>query len=62
MSQTSQEAYQENLVKVEQQILILVENLKIHKAKQLKDPKNWGFSGDMNYVLNELTDINNFLN
>ena len=61
MSQTSQEAYQENLIKVEQQIRLLVGNLKNHKARQIKDPTNWGYSGDMNFVLNELTDINNFL-
>lgn len=31
--------------------------LKKHSAKQAKNPEDWGFSGDLSYIDDELTEL-----
>jgi len=31
--------------------------LKKHSAEQKKEPTNWGYAGDLDYINNELSDI-----
>ncbi len=43
---------------VEQQIKVLQQMLKGHKEKQSKDTRNYGFVGDMAYILDKINTIN----
>lgn len=50
--------YNETEKMVKEEIKILNKWLKDHKKRFLKDPKNWGYAGDMDHILRLLKEIN----
>lgn len=59
---TLQENYDQKQKEIREQISLLISKLDNHHTKQKANPRNWGFDGDLNYVLENIKIINQFLN
>lgn len=53
--------YEEHNIQINKNLDILKEKLKKHKSKFKNNPTNWGYVGDLEFVLNKLIEINQFL-
>lgn len=55
-------AYKANAAKVQEELDKLELNMMRHRDKYLKtDRTNWGYSGDLEHVVKQLEEINDFL-
>ena len=59
---TAHEQYKERRKEIENEIKKLKENLKAMDVKEIKDNKNYGYSGNCGYILNHLKEMNSFFN
>lgn len=53
--------YKEFKDKVENNLVILKQKLQKHQEDFKKNPTNWGFVGDIEYINNKLDEITEFL-
>lgn len=53
--QTAAEAYAARLGECNELVETLRYQLQVHAARQEADPKNWGFAGDLGYVIEQLS-------
>ena len=53
--QTAAETYAARVQECNQLIDSLKSGLQAHSATQAADPKNWGFAGDLDYVIEQLS-------
>ena len=53
--------YEERNIQINKNLDILKLKLKKHKSNFKNKPTNWGYVGDLEFVLNKLIEINQFL-
>ena len=53
--QTAAEAYAARLRECDELVESTRNQLQVHAARQQGDPKNWGFAGDLGYVIEQLS-------
>ena len=53
--------YYQLMIKIENDLILLKRKLKKHQTDFNKNPHNWGFIGDLEYVSNEVDEVVNFL-
>ncbi len=49
------------MIKIENDLILLKRKLKKHQTDFNKNPHNWGFIGDLEYVSNEVDEVVKFL-
>ena len=59
--QSADNSYKENLNSINEKIVELKQLLKLHSDDFNKDTKNYGYAGDLGYVLEQLKEAVNFL-
>lgn len=57
----AQANYRQRLVEICAKLDDVREALGEHEMRQDRDPKNWGFAGDMGYVASQLDEVLRFL-
>jgi hypothetical protein len=55
-------AYQKQQTEITEQIVLLKKKLKKHSVSFNKTQSNWSFVGDLNHVLENVKELNQFLN
>ncbi len=60
-SETSNDAYKKRQKEVVKAMGQLHKLLKSHAAEQKKNPKNWGYAGDLGHVAEEMKALVDFL-
>lgn len=58
---TANESYINQIQEIEKELKKLTHNIKNHKSKQKLEPNNWGYSGDIGYILGQIKECNQFL-
>jgi hypothetical protein len=58
---SAEQAYAAQAAIAEQQLQEILKLLADYKASQAKDPKNWGYVGDLHSVNRNLSDVAQFL-
>jgi hypothetical protein len=58
---TTTKRYDENVLEIEKNIKLLEKKLIKHKTDFKKNPSNWGFVGDVNYINERLKEVVEFL-
>jgi hypothetical protein len=58
---TAKESYVKKKSDIKKEIAILEKKLLKHSNNFKKNPTNWGYVGDLGYILTELKNINMFL-
>lgn len=58
---TADQAYQENIKRIREQLKKLERGIAAHQADQRKDQGNWGYVGDASYVVEKLMDAADFI-
>lgn len=53
--------YNQLMIKIENDLILLYEKLKKHQKEFNKDSSNWGYVGDLEYVSNEIDEVVKFL-
>jgi hypothetical protein len=61
-TRTAQQAYNENMAAIQAAIQKLQAGLKEHRKEQAKDPRNYGYPGDLGYVLDLAQQAARFIN
>ena len=51
---TTSTKYNQLMIKIENDLILLKRKLKKHQTDFNKNPHNWGFIGDLEYVSNEV--------
>jgi hypothetical protein len=59
---TANESYQKRVKEARTLLSDIGKLITKHAAKQKKEPRNWGYSGSMGNVIEELKNIKEFLN
>lgn len=54
--------YNELMIKLENDLILLNEKLKKHQSNFNKYPTNWGYVGDLGYVSEKIDEVLKFLN
>ena len=58
---TTSTKYNQLMIKIENDLILLKRKLKKHQTDFNKNPHNWGFIGDLEYVSNEVDEVVKFL-
>jgi hypothetical protein len=53
--------YNQLMIKIENDLILLKEKLKKHQTDFNLNPNNWGYIGDLEYVSNEIDEVMKFL-
>jgi hypothetical protein len=56
-----QTKYAEQQSQLKNELALLSDKLKKHNKKFKTKPTNWGFNGDMGFVLEKIKEVNQFL-
>jgi hypothetical protein len=59
---TADESYQAKLTEIKATMRKIEAGLDKHSKRQTGKPLNWGFVGDLFYILEELTEMSDFVN
>jgi hypothetical protein len=54
--------YDELMIKLEKDLILLNEKLKKHQSDFNKNPANWGYVGDLGYVSERIDEVLKFIN
>ena len=54
--------YNELMIKLENDLILLNEKLKKHQTSFNQEPSNWGFIGDLGYVSEKIDEVLKFIN
>ena len=54
--------YEEKQAEIKNELVILNDKLKNHKKIYSKDKTNWGYIGDLGYIISHLKELNKFIN
>jgi len=54
--------YNELMIKLEKDLILLNDKLKKHQSDFNKNPTNWGYVGDLGFVSERIDEVHKFLN
>jgi len=57
IKQTAHQAYQERYQEALELVTRIRRQLTAHKAQEAKEPRNWGYAGDLGHVNSELKQV-----
>jgi hypothetical protein len=52
--------YEKKQAEIKNELAILNDKLKNHKKIYSKNTNNWGYVGDLSYIINQLKELNKF--
>lgn len=60
-AEISMNDYKDKQAKTKESLKRIGEKLAKHSADKRSDPRNWGYNGDLGFVLSQLSEIEQFL-